>query len=100
MNEFEKIASRNIHHAINWIVGGWYNCLQDDTPEDIPDTKEDAFNEIYTSCMNNAYGPGFEAYGKAPKEMRFASSEFIKNRIEKMLAKDGDWEEIAMEKGW
>ena len=100
MTEHEKIASRNIHHAINWIVGGWYNCLQDHTPEYLPESMENAIQEIYDACMQNAYAPGYEGYGKAPKEMRFAGAEFIRNRIVELLRKDGDMQEIADYCGW
>ena len=100
MTEHEKIASRNIRHCINWIVGGWYNCLQDDTPEYLPKSKDDAIQEIYDNAMQNLYAPGYEGYGKAPKEMRFAGSEFIRNRIVELLRKDGDMQEIADYCGW
>ena len=100
MTEHEKIASRNIRHCINWIVGGWYNCIQDHCPEYLPESKESAIQDIYDSAMQNAYAPGYEGYGKAPKEMRFAGSEFIRNRIEQLLKEDGDFAEIAEYCGW
>ena len=100
MTEHEKIASRNIRHAINWIVGGYYNCLQDDMPECLPESYDALKKEIYDSAMQNLYAPGYEGFGKAPKEMRFAGAEFIRNRIEKLLKEDGDVQEIADYKGW
>lgn len=100
MTEHERIASRNIRHCINWIVGGYYNCLQDDTPEYLPESYDELKAEIYDSAMQNMYAPGYEGYGKAPKEMRFAGSEFIRNRIEKLLKTDEDVQEIAKYKGW
>ena len=94
MNEFEKIASRNIHHAINWIVGGYYNCLQDGYPEYLPESYEALTEEIYESSMNNLYLPGCERFGAAPREMRFAGEKFIRDRIEKKLKNDCDFFEI------
>ena len=40
MNGHEKIAAKNIEGAFNWLVGGWYNCLQDGYEEDIPSLEE------------------------------------------------------------
>ena len=95
MTEHEKIAKRNIKYAINWIVGGYYNCLQDDCPEYLPESREALEEEIYESCMTNLYAPGYEGCGKAPREMRFAGEKFIRYTITEMLDNDGDVEEIA-----
>ena len=100
MTEHERIASRNIRYCINWIVGGYYNCLQDDMPECLPESYDALKREIYVSAMQHLYEPGCEMYCKAPKEMRFAGSEFIRNRIEKLLKEDGDVQEIAKYCGW
>lgn len=100
MTGHEKIASRNIRHAINWIVGGYYNCLQDDMPEDLPESYEALKAEIYDSAMQNLYAPGYEGCGKAPREMRFAGAEFCKRRIDELCRKDGDVLEIADYCGW
>lgn len=96
----EKIAKRNIVNAFNYIVGGWYNSITDGYPEDVPYTKEDAIDEIYESSLQNLYGEGYEGYGKAPKEMRFAGKEFCMNLINKLFDSDEDVIEIAEEKGW
>ena len=96
----EKIAYRNVRGAFNWIVGGYYNCLQDDDTDYLPESREALINEIYDSAMNNLYTPGFEQIGKAPKEMRFAGKEFIMERIEKLAESDGDFVEIAECCGW
>lgn len=100
MNEHQKIAYRNIKAAFNYEVGGWYNCLQDNCPEYIPDTLQEAKDFIYEECLNNAYGAGYCGSGKAPKEMRFAGTEFIKERINKLFEKDDDVKAIAEVKGW
>ena len=90
MNGHEKIAYKNIKHCINYIVGGYYNCLQDDCPEYLYESHEALENEIYESAITNTYGPGYEGYGKAPKEMRFAGESFIRSTIKKLLDKDDD----------
>ena len=100
MNGNERIASRNIRHAINWIVGGYYNCIQDDMPDGLPRSKEALIQEIYDSALNNLYEPGCEWCGRAPKEMRFAGKEFMINRIKELLSKDDDVAEIAEYCGW
>lgn len=96
----EIIAMRNIRHAINWIVGGHYNSLQDGYLEYLPDSLESLENEVYTSAMENLYGPGFEAGGRAPKEMRFAGADFCREYIHWKLSRDGDTQEIAAAANW
>lgn len=93
MNGHEKIAAKNIEGAFNWLVGGWYNCLQDGYEEDIP-TLEDAKETVYDEAMNNLYRGGGEVVGKAPKEMRFAGEEFCRAYVEKLFAEDEDAEEL------
>ena len=50
MNGHEKIAAKNIQGAFNWLVGGWYNCLQDGYEEDIP-ALEEAKEEVYCEAI-------------------------------------------------
>ena len=94
INGHEKIAGRNIRGAINWILGGYYNCLQDDCPEYLPESREALEEEIYESAMTNFYSRGMELMGRAPREMRFAGEKFIRDLITKMLDEDGDFIEI------
>ena len=93
MNGHEKIAAKNIEGAFNWLVGGWYNCLQDGYEEDIP-SLEEAKETVYCEAMENLYKDGNEIYGRAPKEMRFAGEEFCRELIEELFLNDGDAEEI------
>ena len=86
----EKIAVRNIRYAVNWIVGGYYNCIQDGYPEYLPTCRKDLADEIYSSAMTNLYRDGYEGYGKAPTEMRFAGERFCRAYIDWMLDNDGD----------
>ena len=100
MTSHERIAKRNIVGAFNWIVGGYYNCIQDGYEEDLPETKEDLINEIYESAMTDAYSPGHMSCGRAPKEMRFAGKEFCMKVINHLIETDEDVEEIAEVRGW
>ena len=93
MNGHEKIAAKNIEGAFNWLVGGWYNCLQDGCEEYIP-SLEEAKEEVYCEAMNNLYVGGGEGFGGAPKEMRFAGEEFCRELVEELFLNDGDAEEI------
>ena len=93
MNGHEKIAAKNIEGAFNWLVGGWYNCLQDGYEEDIP-SLEEAKEEVYCEAMNNLYVGGGEGFGGAPKEMRFAGEEFCRELVEELFLNDSDAEEI------
>ncbi len=100
MNKHEQIAYRNIKACFDYEVGGWYNCIQDDCMEYIPDTEEDTKEFIYDCAMTNLYNKGYCGCNKAPKEMRFAGKEFADRIIDKLFAEDGDIVEIRYEKEW
>ena len=93
MNGHEKIAAKNIEGAFNYLVGGWYNCLQDGCEEDIP-SLEEAKETVYAEAMESLYKDGNEIYGESPKEMRFAGEKFCRELIEELFLNDGDAEEI------
>jgi hypothetical protein len=99
-NKHQKIAAENIYHAFNWIVGGYYNNIQDGVPECIPDEEQEIKDEIYDSAMKNLYRKGYEGFDKAPKEMRFAGSQFCRQYIDELWKSDEDVKEISEEKGW
>lgn len=90
----EKIAYRNIKHCVNWILGGYYNCVQDDMPDCMYESREALEQEIYEEAITNLYAPGYEGYRKAPKEMRFSGEDFIRKTIKELLDNDEDFEEI------
>ena len=96
----EKIAYRNIKGVFNWEVGGWYNCIQDGCEEYIPDTEAEAKEIIYNGSLNDTSRPGIYQSGRAPKEMRFAGSEFIRECIDHLFSKDEDIAEIRVAKNW
>ena len=100
MTGHEKIAARNIKAAFNYIVGGYYNSLQDGDEDYLPDTLKELEDEIYESSMTDLFREGYMECGKAPKEMKFAGTEFCRNYIRALLKDDGDVAEIAEVKGW
>lgn len=103
MNGIEKIAYTNIKRCFDYEVGGMYNCYQDHCIEYIPDTLQEAKEIIYDNCITNYYyAPGCVRYDRAPREMRFAGSEFIKECIDYLFDKDeeGDVAELAEIKNW
>ena len=96
----ERIAIRNLRYAFSWIVGGFYNDLQDGNEEYLPGSREELAGYIYESAMTNLYDVGYEGYGKAPKEMRFAGEKFCRAYIEWKLDNDSDAKEIAEAANW
>ena len=95
MTGHEKIAARNIKGAFNWIIGENYNSYQDGNESDISDmTAEEWKAYIYDLAMNDLYEPGMTAYGRAPKEMRFAGETFCREYINKLWDKDEDIKEL------
>jgi hypothetical protein len=100
MNGNERIAYKNIKGVFDYEVGGWYNCVQDDCLDYIPDTLESAKSIIYSeSLTDRANGESYWC-GRAPQEMRFAGAEFIKEVIDYLFATDGDALAIAECKAW
>lgn len=96
----EEIARRNIYYAFQWIVGGYYNALQDGNTDYLPKSRKALADEIYDSAMTDLCCPGMVQYGNAPREMRFAGEKFCRAYIEWKLDNDSDTAEIAEEAGW
>lgn len=100
MNGNEKIAYKNIKGVFEWEVGGWYNCIQDHCPEYIPDTIQEAKDIIYEESLNDFATQGHYRCGGAPKEMRFAGTDFIRSVIDHLFERDEDVKALAEEKNW
>lgn len=86
----------NAKGVFEWEVGGWFNCLQDGCEEYIP-TLEEALDIVYQGAMNDYARQGMYAYGRAPKEMRFAGSKFVKEVIADLFMTDGDVQDLQAE---
>lgn len=100
MTKNEKIAKENIEGIFNHNVGEWINCIYDDCEEYIPDTLENAIEYIYEDSMENKAREGYYGCGKAPREMRFAGTEFIVETIRQLFITDEDVKYVAETKGW
>ena len=91
--------ARNVRHAVNYIVGGYYNCIQDNTLEYLPKSLQDLIDEIYESSVNNEYDVGYCGYGRKTRT-RLSSKEAIVKYIKELLRDEGDVMAIAEEQGW
>ncbi len=91
MNYHEKQAYTIIRSTFNYSVGGWYNNILDGYEEEsnIPKSLDEAKELIYKWSV-----------AESPKEMRFATSEFIKICINYLFEKDEDVKEIAQVMNW
>lgn len=98
--ELEKGFKRNIKKAYNYITGEYYNCVQDNCPEYMPETLQDLIDEIYSGCMNNEYDDGYCAVGTKGRATRFNGKEATMNYIKQLLKDDGDIKVMAKMKNW
>ena len=90
----ERIAERNIRGAFDYIVGGYFNMKMDGDERDLP-TIEEAKAEVYDCAMADDYRDiGCVRGNNAPKEMRFATTEWCKTLIDELFENDGDVEWI------
>ena len=91
MNFHEKMAYKIIKSTFNYSVGGWYNAILDGYEEEsnIPKSLDEAKELIYKWSV-----------AESPKEMRFATSEFIKICINHLFKKDEDVKEIGQVMNW
>ena len=89
MNKHQKIAAKQVKYAIDYIVGGYENSIQDGHMEqnDMP-SKEQLVDEIYDEMMNCTFGPG-SCRNHPTEEVKFAGTEFIKFYIDYRLTKEG-----------
>ena len=100
LTKHEIIAKRNIMNAINWIVGGYYNDMQDGCLEYLPSSMQELKDEIYRDSLVHRFSTNGVQYDRAPKEMRFAGRAFCRNFIHEELVKDSDVAEIAEIMRW
>ena len=89
MNKHQKLAAQQVKHAINWIVGGYENSIQDGHMDasEMP-SKEELVDEIYNELMVSSYGPG-SCSCHPIEEIKFAGMDFIKFYTNYRLTKEG-----------
>ena len=92
MNGHKKIAKNNIEKAFAYIIGGYYNMFMDEELNSFD--PDEVKKEIYESAMTDQYTDGSVFYDRAPKEMRFAGTDFCKKLIDDLFANDGDVADI------
>ena len=82
LNKHQKVAAEQLENAYNWIVGGYYNTVQDGEAEEMPPV-EDMFDEVMEEATTHLYGKGMCSQKPAPAAMNFAGKKFL---IETLVA--------------
>ena len=97
----EQRAKHNIHHAANWIIGGYENALEDyfESSEQYVEAKAALANrdqlkeEIYTAATTEIYEDGFCGWGgdapKILKDIRLLGKDRLMEFIDKEIANQG-----------
>ena len=97
----ERIARKNVKEAFTWITEEYWNLYELGYEEEIPPL-EDVKEQVYNSAINDNYctREGWRQFGAAPREMRFATTKFIKDYIEELFSKSSLVYEIWMKDGY
>ena len=82
LTKHQKVAAEQLENAYNWIVGGYYNTVQDGEAEEMPPV-EDMFDEVMEEATTHLYGKGMCSQKPAPAAMNFAGKKFL---IETLVA--------------
>lgn len=87
MDSNRRMAFIQVIKASNWVIGGYENAVMDGEMEQMPD-REFLKEEIYDTVMTCTTGDGWQSF-RPIKEIRFAGTEWIMERIENRLTKLG-----------
>lgn len=82
LTKHQKVAAEQLDNTYNWIVGGYYNSVQDGEAEEMPPV-EDMFDEVMEEATTHLYGKGMCSQKPAPAAMNFAGKKFL---IETLVA--------------
>lgn len=82
LTKHQKVAADQLENAYNWIVGCYYNTVQDGEAEEMPPV-EDMFDEVMEEATTHLYGKGMCSQKPAPAAMNFAGKKFL---IETLVA--------------
>lgn len=82
LTKHQKVAAEQLENAYSWIVGGYYNTVQDSEAEEMPPV-EDMFDEVMEEATTHLYGNGRCSQKPAPAAMNFAGKKFL---IETLVA--------------
>ena len=82
------VAKKQLECAYNWIVGGYYNTVQDGEAEEMPPV-EDMFDEVMDEATTHLYGEGMCSQKPAPAAMRFVGKRFLIDTLTVLFQQDG-----------
>ena len=101
MDARQKKAFYNIKHAANDLLGGLENTLLDNTEDSeeykeakaLLDDHEALVKELYSMATTAVYDEGFCGFGSAYqmiiRDINFCGKEWLKERCEKRITKEG-----------
>ena len=101
MNYRQKKAYANIYHALNWLLGGLENTLQDydEESEEYREAKAQLDDHaglvetVYDMASTDIYGPGSCYFGAGARsflrDIRFCGREWLMERCERWIRKEG-----------
>lgn len=84
----QKVAAEQLENAYNWVVGGYYNTVQDGEAEEMPPV-EDMFEEVMEEATTHLYGKGMCSQKPAPAAMNFAGKKFLIETLTSLFEAEG-----------
>ena len=88
LTKHQKVAAEQLENAYNWIVGGYYNTVQDGEAEEMPPV-EDMFDEVMEEATTHLFGEGMCSQEPAPAAMRFVGKRFLIDTLTILFQQDG-----------
>ena len=88
LTKHQKVAAEQLENAYNWIVGGYYNTIQDGEAEEMPPV-EDMFDEVMEEATTHLYGKGMCSQKPAPAAVNFAGKKFLIETLVTLFEAEG-----------
>ena len=88
LTKHQKVAAEQLENAYNWIVGCYYNTVQDGEAEEMPPV-EDMFDEVMEEATAHLYGEGMCSQKPAPAAMNFAGKKFLIETLTSLFEAEG-----------
>ena len=88
LTKHQKVAAEQLENAYNWIVGCYYNTVQDGEAEEMPPV-EDMFDEVMEEATTHLYGKGMCSQKPAPAAMNFAGKKFLIETLTSLFEAEG-----------
>lgn len=88
LTKHQKVAAEQLENAYNWVVGGYYNTVQDGEAEEMPPV-EDMFDEVMEEATTHLYGKGMCSQKPAPAAMNFAGKKFLIETLTSLFEAEG-----------